>query len=296
MTTPVKSPSYSLNELKRRPMSAVAPTHEPRQHWSLASIDWHAIPADRLTANDELFYLIASASFMERATDIYTRNLLDYFADDDEVSSWLERQWLPEELQHGQALRRYVEAAWPDFEWERVYDAFLDEFSDFCALDELEPTPSREMASRCVVEMGTATYYRTLSRLSPEPVLAILAGHIADDEVRHYKHFYRYFIKYRQAEQPGRLAVARSLWNRLRMIDGQDSFIVMRHVYGARYPGKKFDHAVYQQLRRGSRRLIAPHFPHAMSVRMLLKPLGLGARTQHVALPIMEALARRFVP
>ena len=38
------------------------------------------------------------------------------------------------------------------------------------------------------------------------------------------------------------------------------------------------------------------HFPMQMSVRMLLKPLGLGPRTQRLALPVIAALARRVVP
>ena len=57
-----------------------------------------------------------TASLMESATDLYTENLVDYFAGDEEVTLWLEQYWLPEELQHGRALRRYVEAAWPQFD------------------------------------------------------------------------------------------------------------------------------------------------------------------------------------
>jgi hypothetical protein len=33
-----------------------------------------------------------------------------------------------------------------------------------------------------------------------------------------------------------------------------------------------------------------------MSVRMLLKPLGLGPYSQRLALPVIVALARRIVP
>ena len=36
------------------------------------------------------------------------------------------------------------------------------------------------MASRCVVEMGTASYYTTLSRASPEPVLSLLTRRIVE--------------------------------------------------------------------------------------------------------------------
>jgi hypothetical protein len=152
------------------------------------------------------------------------------------------------------------------------------------------------MASRCVVEMGTASYYTTLSRASPEPVLALLARRIVEDEVRHYKHFYRFFRQYREAECPSRAAIAPALWRRLRMTGGDDSFIVLKNVYRGRYPEAAFDAAVYRHLRRRCRDLVRDHFPHEMSVRMLLKPLALGPRTQRAALPVAVALARRLVP
>jgi hypothetical protein len=94
--------------------------HRPsiRRHWALDDIPWGAIRHEAMAGSEAFFYLIASASLMESATDLYTANLIDYFAGDDEVTSWLEQCWLPEELQHGRGLRRYVEAAWPDFSWE----------------------------------------------------------------------------------------------------------------------------------------------------------------------------------
>jgi hypothetical protein len=153
-----------------------------------------------------------------------------------------------------------------------------------------------EMASRCVVEMGTACYYTTLFRASPDPVLALLARRIADDEVRHYKHFYRYFRNYRDAERPGRAKVVPALWRRLRMTGGDDSFIVLKHVYGAHRPGESFDIRVYRSVRREGRDLVRDHFPHEMSVRMLFKPLALGPRTLRAALPVAVAIARRLVP
>jgi len=232
---------------------------------------------------------------MESATDLYTENLIDFFVDDKEVTSWLEHYWLPEELQHGRALRRYVEIAWPEFDWEPAFRRFVEEFRPFCDVA-LEAARSLEMASRCVVEMGTASYYTTLSRGSPEPVLSVLTRRIVEDEVRHYKHFYRFFRKYRGMESPSRAAVVPALWRRLRMSGGDDSFIVLKHVYTARHPGDSFDFGVYRNLRRECGELVRAHFPHEMSVRMLLKPLGLGPRTQRAALPLAVALARRLVP
>jgi hypothetical protein len=265
------------------------------QRWSLDDIPWHAIRHEAVTQSKAFFFLVASASLMESATDLYTENLIEFFVGDDEVTSWLEHYWLPEELQHGRALRRYVETAWPQFDWEPAFQGFVEEFRPFCDIS-LERARSLEMASRCVVETGTASYYTTLSRASPEPVLAGLAGRIAEDEVRHYKHFYRFFRKYRGTENPSRAAVAPALWRRLRMTGGQDGFIVVKHVYDASHPNGSFDTAMYRDVRRECRGLVRDRFPYEMSVRMLLKPLALGPRTQRAALPLVLALARRLVP
>jgi hypothetical protein len=266
------------------------------QHWTLDDIDWSRLRRDRVADNEAIFYLIASASFVEAATDLYTRNLVDYFSNDDEITVWLKAHWLPEELQHGQALRRYVQLAWPDFDWDGVYERFLPDFTRQCAEDGLEKTRSREMASRCIVEMGTSSYYRALSRMTDEPVLSELTRRISDDEVRHYKHFYSYLKKYQRREGERRTGIAIASWNRLRMIDGEDSRIAMRHVYQARNAGGVLDNRMLKGMRRGWRAMIQAHFPHRMCVQMLLKPLALGPRTHRAALPVFEAIARRVVP
>lgn len=152
------------------------------------------------------------------------------------------------------------------------------------------------MASRCVVETGTASFYTCLSRASSEPVLTLLTRRIAEDEVRHYKHFYRFFRKYRDIERPRRAMVAPALWRRLRMTGGEDRQVVLKHVHAARRPGAALDPGTYRRVRRQCRQLLRPHFPAEMSVRMLLKPLALGPRTQRVAVPVLTALVQRVVP
>ena len=274
----------------------IASTGAAQPRWTLDSIDWSTLRRDAVADNEAIFYLIAAASFIEATTDLYTQNLIDYFAGDDEITEWHAAHWLPEELQHGRALRRYVQLAWPDFDWDGVYEKFLPEFAVQCADDGVEPTRSREMASRCIVEMGTASYYRTLSRMTDDPVLSTLTQRIAEDEVSHYKHFYRYLRKYQAREGQGRGGILRALWNRIRMIDGADSRIALSHIYRARHPGQPFDERLYRELRRGSRTLIQPHFPHRMCMQMLLKPLGLGRWLHRLVLPVTEAVARRVVP
>jgi hypothetical protein len=266
-----------------------------RRHWSLDDIPWTAIRREAVARNEALFYLVTASSLMESATDLYTANLLEFFADDDEIAAWLGDYWLPEELQHGRALRRYVETAWPEFPWGTVREAFVEEFRPFCD-EALERVRCLEMASRCVVEMGTASFYTGLSRASPDPVLAAVTERIARDEVRHYKHFYRFFRKYREAERPGRGAIAASLWRRLRMTGGEDRLVVLKHIHLARQPGASFDDRVYRAVRRQCRVLMRPHFPAEMSIRMLLKPLDLAPQVLRLGVPMLTAAARRVVP
>ncbi len=275
--------------------ASVRPSAPGRRHWSLDDIPWPALRRDAAAENEALFYMVATASLIESATDLYTANLIEFFAGDSEIGSWLQDFWLPEELQHGKALRRYVEAAWPEFRWEEVREAFVEEFRPFC--DEAhEPVRGLEMASRCVVEMGTASFYTGLSRASPEPVLAAVTDRIAKDEVRHYKHFYRFFRKYRERERPGRGAVGRAMWRRLSMNRGEDRLVALKHVHAARRPGAPFDDAAYRHVLRQCRQLMRPRFPAEMSMRMLLKPLDLDARAQRLILPVLTALVRRIVP
>ncbi len=82
------------------------------------------------------------------------------------------------------------------------YRSFLAEFTRFCSVDQLAETRALEMAARCVVETSTAAFYRALSELRLEPVLRQIISEISADEVRHYKHFYRFFLRYREREHP----------------------------------------------------------------------------------------------
>ncbi len=175
--------------------------------WSVSEIDFRAIQSERVRSNRDLFYLLVSASFIESGSDTYAGNLATYYARVPEAAEWLSEHWEAEELQHGLALRRYVEHVWPEFDWERGYERFFQEYSETCSIDQFEPTEALEMAARCVVETGTAAYYRALELASDEPVLRALTRRIANDEVRHYKHFYRFFNRFAESEQVGRARV-----------------------------------------------------------------------------------------
>jgi rubrerythrin len=253
--------------------------------WSMDSIRYRDIARDMVEDDELLFQIVASASFVEITSDLYTKNLIEYFRDDPELVEWLAHHWEPEELQHGAALKRYVEAAWPDFDWRRAYEGFFAEYSHCCAVEKLAPTRALEMVARCVVETGTASFYRMLADAVPEPVLREVAGNIAADEVRHYKNFYYFFRRYRETEGPGRAAVLRTLWDRAQEVDTEDAYIAFKHVFLVRKPDAEFRPAEYEAFRSGVRRIGRDYFPYGMALKMFLKPLDLAPMIGRVVLP-----------
>jgi hypothetical protein len=151
-----------------------------RPHWSVEDIPHRNIEPDKADISLELFYMLTCASFVEITSGLYARKLTEYIHDEPELRDWLERQWRCEEIQHGIALRCYVNMVWPKFDWDRAYSRFFIEYSRCCQAKQLGPTPALEMVSRCLVETETAM----LNRLCSEPVLRTITVHIASDEVR----------------------------------------------------------------------------------------------------------------
>ena len=262
--------------------------------WSMDAVPYHTVAREKVHDDAVLFYILASASFVEITSDVYTRNLVEFFRDDSEIVQWLEQSWESEELQHGAALRRYVQTVWPEFDWDGAYRSFLAEFTRFCSVDQLAGTRALEMAARCVVETGTAAFYRALSELTREPVLRQIASEISADEVRHYKHFYRFFLRYRARKHPSRAAVLRTLWQRIGEVDAEDGFYAFKHVHLAHNPDVGFHVRDYEAFRARLRPLAKRHFPHAMATKMLLKPLGLSAPVGRLVVPAVTSATRLF--
>ncbi|HEY9026592.1 MAG TPA: ferritin-like domain-containing protein [Burkholderiaceae bacterium] len=253
--------------------------------WSLDDIDYGAIETGRIRDDDALFLLVCSASFVESGSDTYTGNLVEHFADDDEVGQWLREHWEPEELQHGRALRAYVEHVWPEFDWDAAYADFFAEYGTVCTMEELEPTRGQEMAARCIVEMGTTTYYQAIHAATAEPVLRELAWRIRSDEVRHYKNFHAFFQKYRRSEQLGRRHVLAALVRRAVELRNEDAAIALRHVAAWRRRSRLDDGADVRvpsdsELKHQAYGVVSRHLPMDLAVRMAIKPLQLSPAVQ----------------
>jgi len=259
----------------------------------LAGLDDARIDVDLARESDIVFLLVCAASFIESGADTYSGNLACYFVDDEVIVTWLRRHWEPEELQHGRALRAYVRRVWPDFDWEAAYRGFFDEYSKLC-LSSIEPTRAQEMAGRCVIEMGTTTYYQALATVTHEPVLRALALRIRADEIGHYKHFYAFFRQYAELERLHWPRVLSALIRRVMDIRRSDGEIAMRHAIAARFPHLGSSSAAV--LSEQALRAVRIHYPALLAVRMTLKPLRLSPRMQHrVERPLAAVLSQAML-
>ncbi|MDD3760294.1 MAG: ferritin-like domain-containing protein [Acidithiobacillus sp.] len=263
--------------------------------WSLQDIPFDRIECAALADESDWFYLLAGASFVETLSDLYARNLAEYYGSDSEAQSWLREQWEQEEVQHGHALRAYVLAVWPDFDWEAAYARFVAEYGPLCQTENLGPTPALEMAARCVVETGTASFYTMIQQASPEPVLRELAARIRADEVQHYKYFYRFFREYQTRERISRWRILRGLWHRAAEADLEDSFLAIRCAFELRNPGQAFTPNDFRAFRKRLSVWIRRHYPFEMAIKMLMKPVALPPMLQRLLLPLLMRGARRAI-
>ena len=263
--------------------------------WSLDDIAYNSIESASVRGHDSLFYLVTAASFVEIASDLYTQNLVQHYAADGEVTDWLEASWQHEEVQHGYALRKYVNSVWPEFPWEEAYQNFLAEYSKLCNTEHFEPTPGLEMVARCVIEMGTASFYKSLSAFADEPVLCDLANRIQSDEIGHFKHFLRFFERYNLQEQQSRFRVLRAIGHRLLEVRGDDADCALWHVFHACHPEFSRDSAEFKRVFSSATLAVRRHFPSGMAVKMLTKPLNLPGVVARLIQPPLAQITQRVI-
>nr|WP_206064371.1 ferritin-like domain-containing protein [Oleiagrimonas sp. C23AA] len=263
--------------------------------WTLESIDFASIDPELARANDDLVCLICASSFIESGSDLYAANLVAHYEGDEDVQGWLRDQWEHEELQHGRALATYVRHAWPDFDWDAAFKDFFAEYGAVCTAENLEDRRGLELAARCVVETGTASLYRAIHGLTTEPVLKQLTAHIKNDEVRHYKYFYKYFREYEAREKNGRRRVFGALWRRLMEIRDEDGDIAIKHVFAYRHPEYNQSKASFRQAANRVNDIVRRNLPTEMTVKMLLKPLDLSPRVNNFIQKPLTRITERFV-
>ncbi|WP_022728755.1 acyl-ACP desaturase [Fodinicurvata sediminis] len=172
-------------------------------HWTLDDIDWNSF--DRSKIDTEMVKLIKAASLVEYNGDDYADYLCNVFSDDTEFQQ-AARQWASEEVQHGEALGRWAQMVDPEFDFDSAVKRFRDGFTvDVDASSSVRGSRCGELVARCIVEVGTSSYYGSLADSTDEPVLKDICQRIAADELRHYKLFYTHLRRYLDQERIGKI-------------------------------------------------------------------------------------------
>ena len=172
-------------------------------HWTLDDIPWDRF--DRAKVDPEMLQVVKAASLVEANGADYATYLCNVFPDDPEFQA-AAQAWAVEEEQHGAALARWAELADPSFSFEESFKRFTEGYSlPLDAKESVRGSRSGELVARCIVEVGTSSYYSALCEASDEPVLKAICRKIAADEFRHYKLFYSHLKRYLKKEDIGPL-------------------------------------------------------------------------------------------
>ena len=238
--------------------------------WTLDDIAWDRF--DPAKVDPELVPIIKAASLVEHNGAAYAHHLCLIFADDGDFQRTA-RRWGEEEVQHGQALARWAALADPGFDFAAAFARFQKGFKiDFDSDRSRRGSRCGEMVARCIVEIGTSSYYTALREAAAEPVLQEICRHIAADELRHYRLFYKNLDRYLTREGLGRFGRLRIALGRV--VESEDDELAYAY-YAANENAQPYDR------RRCSRayasRALALYRRHHIErmVAMLLKAVGL---------------------
>lgn len=244
-------------------------------HWTLDDIPWDKI--DHSKVDPKLLAIIKAAALVEFNAQEYVGYLHAVFPGDDAFKAHA-TEWGIEETQHGNALRRWAELADPTFNFDQSFKRFTEGYQQVPkdAAASVRGSRAGELIARCIVEMGTSHYYTVIKESCDEPVLKILAAHIAADEMRHYKLFYSTLKKYREQE-------GLNLWGRIkvalgRVAESNDDELAYAYFAANTAPDAVYNRATYQRLyAAGAYPLYRRHHVESMAA-MLLKAVGLAPR------------------
>jgi rubrerythrin len=241
-------------------------------HWTLDDIPWERFDASKV--DPEMLKIMKAASLVEHNGYEYARYLENVFRDDPsfQEAAWV---WAEEEVQHGKALARWARLADPSFDFDKAFALFAERIKlPVETTRSVRGTRSGELIARCVVEVGTSSYYTALAAASHEPVLHEICKHIAADELRHYKLFYTHLKGYIERERVGPF---RRVWVALsRLVETQDDELAFAY-----YAANHLDDGPYDRKRYAaaySRRTYSYYRPGHVErgVAMTLKAVGLN--------------------
>lgn len=257
-------------------------------HWTLDDIPWDRFDLSRV--DPETVRVVKAASLVEYNGDDYVIYLCNVFSDDPEFQE-AARHWGTEEVQHGEALGRWAMLADPSWDFRAASDRFCVGYKlQLESSQSVRGSRAGELVARCVVEIGTSSFYSAIKDGCGEPALREVVRRIAGDEFRHYKLFYTHLKRYLERDGIG-------AWNRLRIAaarvrESEDDELAYAY-YAANGGAAGYDRATFTRAyARGAFRFYRPQHIDK-GVAMFFKAAGLDPQSRLRRLT--SGLAWRFI-
>jgi hypothetical protein len=267
------------------------------KHWRIEEVPWDRFDAAKVDA--EVISIIKAAAMVERNGTDYAIYLNRVFADDPAFQRAADN-WAVEEVQHGDALGRWAMLADPGWDYKEAFARFRAGYQVPLDADaSVRGSRTGELIARCIVEIGTSSYYTAVADATVEPVLQIICRQIAADEFRHFKLFYDHMRRYLARENIGvlqRLRIAAG-----RITETEDDELAFAFHCGNEAADVPYDH----------QRSIAGYMARAMSyyrfrhiergMGMMFKAVGLRPRgrlsdtSARLAWRLLKWRRRRFL-
>lgn len=180
--------------------------------WTLEDVPWARFDVAQI--DPEMVSIVKAAALVEYNAGDYVTYLCNVFEGDAGFQD-AARRWGAEEVQHGRALSRWAGLADPAFDFDAALARFRAGYRiSVDAGQSIRGSRSGELVARCVVEVGTSSYYTALAAATEEPVLRDICRRIAQDEVRHFRLFRDHLERYLRIVPMGR-------WQRLGVAIGR---------------------------------------------------------------------------
>lgn len=183
------------------------------QKWKYEDIDWSLF--DPTKVNIDILRIIKAGSVIEHNSVDYGLYLKGVFAADSSIHKEID-DWAADEIKHGKVLAQWVKLVDPSYDFEDRFKAYAQGFPiDTHAQESIRGSCAAELLTRCMVEIGTTSFYTAVKDATDEPLLKHICTKIAADEFRHYKLFYKHLGRYQAQEKLGFFKRFRITMNRL---------------------------------------------------------------------------------
>ncbi len=217
-----------------------------QQMWTIEELPWDELDPARVSP--ELLSIIKAAALVEYNAVEYGKYLCQVFAGDEKVIKDIE-DWVEEEVQHGEALGLWASRIDPSWDFEAAMKRFRDGYTPEHFTDSVSASVrgsrSGEMVARCMVEIGTSSYYTSIRNNTDEPVLKQISKYIAGDEFRHYKCFYDIMQKYLGEDRLGRFGRLKVALGRL--VESEDDELAYAYYAANAVANDNYDRKYYSR-------------------------------------------------